>query len=84
MSGYVGSKNVSSLSTLKGVDVEVDGIRQRNSIGDNLTIPSTNNQVFFGDTTFSGTVIVNGQMIVAGGSPNFTGTVNIVGTLYTY
>lgn len=82
---YIGSKRSSSLTSINNADVTVSGMQQRNVIGENITVPASQNVVYFGDTEFSGTITVNGQLIVAGGSPNFTGgSVNITGTLYAY
>ena len=82
---YIGSKRSSSLTSINNADVTVSGMQQRNVIGENINVPSSQNLVFFGDTEFSGTINVDGQLIVAGGSPNFTGgSVNITGTLYAY
>ena len=82
---YIGSKRSSSLTSINNADVTVSGMQQRNVIGESFTVPSSQNVVYFGDTEFSGTITVDGQLIVAGGSPNFTGgSVNITGTLYAY
>lgn len=81
---YIGSKRSSSLTSVNNADVTVSGMQQRKVIGENITVPSSQNLVFFGNTEFSGTITVDGQLINAGGSPNFTGSVNITGTLYAY
>ena len=82
---YIGSKRSSSLTSINNADVTVSGMQQRNVIGESFHVPASQNVVYFGDTEFSGTITVNGQLIVAGGSPNFTGgSVNITGTLYAY
>ena len=85
MAGYIGSKRSSSLTSVNNADVTVSGMQQRNVIGESFHVPASQNVVYFGDTEFSGTSItVDGQLICAGGSPNFTGSVNITGTLYAY
>jgi len=81
---YIGSKRSSSLTSINNADVTVSGMQQRNVIGESFNVPSSQNVVYFGDTEFSGTITVDGQLINAGGSPNFTGSVNITGTLYAY
>ena len=81
---YIGSKRSSSLTSVNNADVTVSGMQQRKVIGENITVPSSQNLVFFGNTEFSGTINVDGELINAGGSPNFTGSVNITGTLYAY
>jgi len=81
---YLGSKRSSSLTNIDNADVTVSGMQQRNVIGESFNVPSSQNVVYFGDTEFSGTITVDGQLINAGGSPNFTGSINITGTLYAY
>ena len=81
---YIGSKRSSSLTSINDADVTVSGMQQRKLIGESFNVPSSQNIVFFGDTEYSGTITVDGQLINAGGSPNFTGSVNITGTLYAY
>lgn len=81
---YIGSKRSSSLTNIDNADVTVSGMQQRNTIGENITVPASQNLIYFGDTTFSGTITVNGQLIIAGGSPDFTSDININGTLYAY
>ena len=60
----------------------IDRVVHYNSISENLTIPSSQNIAFFGDTTFSGTILNNGYFSVAFGVANFTGTFNSNGTLH--
>ena len=81
---YIGSKRSSSLTSINNADVTVSGMQQRNVIGESFHVPSSQNLVYFGDTEFSGTITVDGQLICAGGSPDFTGSINITGTLYAY
>jgi len=81
---YLGSKRSSSLTSIDNADVTVSGMQQRNVIGESFNVPSSQNVVYFGDTEFSGTITVDGQLINAGGSPNFTDSINITGTLYAY
>jgi hypothetical protein len=59
----------------------IDRVVHYNSISENMTIPSSQNVAFFGDTTFSGTITNNGYFTVAHGVANFTGTVNSTGTI---
>lgn len=58
------------------------GSLQQNTISDAITVQASNNKLYFGDTTFSNTVTVAGQMVVMGGHANFTSTINVTGTLY--
>ncbi len=81
---YIGSKRSSSLTSINNADVTVSGMQQRNVIGESFHVPASQNVVYFGDTEFSGTITVDGQLIVAGGSPDFRSDVNITGTLYAY
>tara|TARA_Y100000361_G_scaffold92665_1_gene82706 strand:- start:105 stop:356 length:252 start_codon:yes stop_codon:yes gene_type:complete len=81
---YIGSKRSSSLTSINNADVTVSGMQQRKVIGENITVPSSQNLIFFGNTEFSGTINVDGELIVAGGSPDFQSDVNITGTLYAY
>lgn len=82
---YIGAKSQSRI-TVADIDVyEHDGLSQQNSIAGNITINTSENRTYFGDTTFTGDITVSGQMIIAGGSPNFSGgDINITGTLYAY
>ncbi len=83
---YIGA-NAQSRTTVADIDVyEHDGLSQQNLITGNITINTSENRAYFGDTTFTGnSIIVKGQMIIAGGSPNFSGgDINITGTLYAY
>lgn len=59
----------------------VDRVVHYNTISENMTVPSSQNVAFFGDTTFSGTITNNGYFTVAHGVANFTGTVNSTGTI---
>jgi len=59
----------------------IDRVTHYNSISDNMTVPSSQNVAFFGNTTFSGTITNNGYFTVAHGVANFTGTVNSTGTI---
>lgn len=82
---YIGAKSQGS-HTIADVDLaQVDGITQQNSLTDIIDIRASENRIYFGDTTFTGDITVAGQMIIAGGSPNFSGgDINITGTLYAY
>ena len=86
MSSYIGAKGQATI-TVADIDVyEHDGLSQQSTINGDITINSTENRTYFGDTTFTGnSITVAGQMIIAGGSPNFSGgDINITGTLYAY
>lgn len=85
MSSYIGAKGQATI-TVADIDVyEHDGLSQQSTINGNITINSTENRTYFGDTTFTGDITVSGQIIIAGGSPNFSGgDINITGTLYAY
>lgn len=84
MGGYVGT-NSQSTNAIADIDLaQIDGITQQNSLTDIIDVAANENRVYFGDTTFTGDITVAGQMIVAGGSPNFVGDINITGTLYAY
>ena len=52
-----------------------------NSISDNITVASGNNRLYMGDTTFSGTLTIEGKLVSIDGPFNLTGTANITGTL---
>jgi len=52
-----------------------------NSISDNITVASGNNRLYIGDTTFSGTLTIEGKLVSIDGPFNLTGTANITGTL---
>jgi hypothetical protein len=52
-----------------------------NSISDNITVSSGNNRLYMGDTTFSGTLTIEGKLVSIDGPFNLTGTANITGTL---
>lgn len=60
----------------------VDRVLHYNTITENMTVPSSQNVAFFGDTTFSGTITNNGYFTVAHGVANFTGSFNSTGTLH--
>ena len=60
----------------------IDRVTHYNSISENMTVPSSQNVAFFGDTTFSGTITNNGYFTVAHGVANFTGSFNSTGTLH--
>ena len=60
----------------------VDRVLHYNTITENMTVPSSQNVAFFGDTTFSGTITNNGYFTVAHGTANFTGSFNSTGTLH--
>ena len=83
---YIGQARGNSIGSISGVDVDVAGVSQKNQITESIVVPSDENKIYFGDTTFSAAnITVNGQLIIAGGSPNFSGgSVNITGTLYAY
>jgi hypothetical protein len=82
MSGYIGSRRSTSLVNLDYVDTAVSGLTQKNSITENIYVPSDENVVYFGDTEFTGTVNVIGSLIISHGQPDFLGDVDIDGTLY--
>jgi hypothetical protein len=52
-----------------------------NSISDSITVASGNNRLYMGDTTFSGTLTIQGKLVSIDGPFNLTGTANITGTL---
>ncbi len=52
-----------------------------NSISDSITVTSGNNRLYMGDTTFSGTLTIQGKLVSIDGPFNLTGTANITGTL---
>ena len=85
MGSYIGSQRSSSVTTVDS-NFRVSGLNQMNSITQDITVPSSQNLIFFGDTTFNAgtTITVNGQLIIAGGSPDFQSDVTITGTLYAY
>ena len=85
MSSYIGAKRQATI-TVADIDVyETDGLSMQNTINGEITVNTTENRIYFGDTTFTGDITVSGQMIIAGGSPNFSGgSINITGTLYAY
>lgn len=60
----------------------VDRVVHYNTITENMTVPSSQNVAFFGDTTFSGTITNNGYFTVAHGVANLTGSFNSTGTLH--
>jgi hypothetical protein len=83
MSGYVGSRGGSSLVSINNVDdVTVNGLSQKSTTDKPIFVPEGENQVYFGDTTFTGQVRVKGSMIVVNGTPDFLGDVDIEGNLY--
>jgi len=53
MSGYIGSRRSTSLVNLDYVDTAVSGLTQKNSITENIYVPSDENVVYFGDTEFT-------------------------------
>lgn len=81
MSGYIGSQKSSSVPSFSGIDVEVSGIAQKNTTAEAIVIPTGENQLYFGDTTFTGTVNVAGNLVILGGTPDFQDTISITGTL---
>jgi hypothetical protein len=56
-------------------------IEHANSISDSVTVASGNNRLYIGDTTFSGTLTIEGKLVSIDGPFNLTGTANITGTL---
>jgi hypothetical protein len=52
-----------------------------NSISDSITVASGNNRLYIGDTTFSGTLTIEGKLVSIDGPFNLTGTADITGTL---
>ena len=62
-------------------DTALQDIEHANSISDNITVSSSNNRLYIGDTTFSGSLTVAGKMVILDGPINLTGTANITGTL---
>jgi len=76
-----GELRVHDGTTTGGKEVAA-GSTQLNTITDAVSVNASNNKLYFGDTTFSNTVTVEGYMVVMGGHANFTSTVNVTGTLY--
>lgn len=81
MSGYLGRGISVSIPNLSGVDLEVSGIAQKKVTNETVVVSSDENLTYFGDTTFTGDVTINGSLIVIGGNLDFQGDVNIVGSL---
>jgi hypothetical protein len=76
-----GEMRIHDGATVGGKDISA-GSLQLNTITGAVSIASNSNKLYFGDTTFSNTVTVEGYMVVMGGHANFTSTVNVTGTLY--
>ena len=62
-------------------DTALQDIEHANSISDSITVASGNNRLYIGDTTFSGTLTIEGKLVSIDGPFNLTGTANITGTL---
>ena len=76
-----GEMRIHDGTTVGGKDISA-GSLQLNTITGAVSVASNSNKLYFGDTTFSNTVTVQGYMVVMGGHANFTSTVNVTGTLY--
>ena len=76
-----GEMRIHDGATVGGKDISA-GSLQSNAITGAVNIQRGSNKLYFGNTTFSNTVTVAGEMIVMGGAANFTGTTNITGILY--
>lgn len=76
-----GEMRIHDGSTVGGKDIS-SGSLQLDTVTGAVDIPSNSNKLYFGNTTFSNTVTVAGEMIVMGGAANFTNTTNITGILY--
>ena len=76
-----GEMRIHDGSTVGGKDIS-SGSLQLDTVTGAVDIASNSNKLYFGNTTFSNTVTVAGEMIVIGGAANFTNTTNITGILY--
>ena len=76
-----GEMRIHDGSTTGGKDIS-SGSLQLDTVTGAVDIASNSNKLYFGNTTFSNTVTVAGEMIVIGGAANFTNTTNITGILY--
>ena len=76
-----GEMRIHDGNTVGGKDIS-SGSLQLDTVTGAVDIPSNSNKLYFGNTTFSNTVTVAGEMIVIGGAANFTNTTNITGILY--